>query len=81
MRAGGGIKFEPLGVEHRTRLSDDPWRYNDPANLIVTDAAQNEQYMEALRQKGFVWPTGATEDFVVRHGLNDQGVDFAPGKR
>ncbi|WP_089106496.1 hypothetical protein [Streptomyces hyaluromycini] len=37
-RTADGTRFEALGVEHRTRLSDDPWRYDDPANLIVTDA-------------------------------------------
>ncbi|WP_030322614.1 eCIS core domain-containing protein [Streptomyces sp. NRRL B-3229] len=80
-RRGAGTEFESLGVEHRTRLSDDPWRYNDPANLIVTDAAQNEQYLEALRRHGSIWPTGDVEDFVIRHGLNDQGVDFGPKTR
>jgi len=73
-----GSQFESLGVEHRTRLSDDPWRYNDPDNLIVTDAAQNEQYLEALRRHGKIWPTGGVEDFVIRHQLDDQGVDFSP---
>jgi len=80
-QTASGTQFEPLGVEHRTRLSDDPWRYNDPANLIVTDAPQNEQFMEALRQHGFVWPTNDIEDFVVRYGLNDQGLDFSPAGR
>src|SRR6266511_2738192 len=77
-QTASGTQFEPLGVEHRTRLSDDPWRYNDPANLIVTDAPQNEQFMEALRQHGFVWPTNDIEDFVVRYGLNEEGLDFFP---
>lgn len=80
-RTAAGTRFESLGVEHRTRLSDDPWRYNDPANLIVTDAPQNEQYLEALRRHGSIWPTGDVEDFVIRHQLNDQGVDFTPGTR
>ncbi|MEU5046273.1 eCIS core domain-containing protein [Streptomyces griseorubiginosus] len=80
-RRAAGTQFESLGVEHRTRLSDDPWRYNDPANLIVTDAAQNEQYLEALRRHGSIWPTGDVEDFVIRHQLNDQGVDFGPKTR
>ncbi|MGW2826951.1 eCIS core domain-containing protein [Streptomyces sp. NPDC001443] len=80
-RTAAGTLFQSLGVEHRTRLSDDPWRYNDPANLIVTDAAQNEQYLEALRRHGSIWPTGDVEDFVIRHRLNDQGVDFTPGTR
>jgi hypothetical protein len=80
-QTGAGTKFEGLGVEHRTRLSDDPWRYNDPANLIVTDAAQNEQFLEALRQHGHIWPAGDTEDFIIRHGLNDQGLYYAPRKR
>ncbi|MFD4511087.1 hypothetical protein ACFWPS_50510, partial [Streptomyces sp. NPDC058457] len=80
-RTADGTRFESLGVEHRTRLSDDPWRYNDPANLIVTDAPQNEQYLEALRRHGSIWPTGDVEDFVIRHRLNDQGVDFTPDTR
>ena len=25
--------------------------------------------------------TGDVEDFVIRHGLNDQGVDFTPDTR
>lgn len=77
-RRGTETSYQPLGVEHRTRLSDDPWKYNDPANLIVTDAPQNEQFLEALRAEGHVWPTGDVEAFVIRHGLNDQGIDFAP---
>ncbi|MFJ6079971.1 DUF4157 domain-containing protein [Streptomyces sp. NPDC092369] len=80
-RTGTGDRFESLGVEHRTRLSDDPWRYNDPDNLIVTDAPQNEQYLEALRRHGSIWPSGDVEDFVIRHRLNDQGVDFSPDTR
>ncbi|MER7186790.1 hypothetical protein ABT404_46280, partial [Streptomyces hyaluromycini] len=80
-RTATGTRFEALGVEHRTRLSDDPWRYDDPANLIVTDAPQNEQYLEALRRHGSIWPTGDVEDFVIRHRLNDQGVDFTPDTR
>jgi hypothetical protein len=80
-QTGAGATFEPLGVEHRTRLSDDPWRYNDPANLIVTDAPQNEQFLEALRQHGQIWPAGATEDFIIRHRLNDEGLYFAPRTR
>ncbi|MFJ4783905.1 DUF4157 domain-containing protein [Streptomyces sp. NPDC088794] len=80
-RTAAGDRFESLGVEHRTRLSDDPWRYNDPDNLIVTDAPQNEQYLEALRRHGSIWPTGGVEEFVIRHQLNDQGVDFSPDTR
>lgn len=80
-RTAAGDRFESLGVEHRTRLSDDPWRYNDPANLIVTDAPQNEQFLEALRRHGSIWPTGGIEEFVIRHQLNDQGVDFSPDTR
>ncbi|MFF7985766.1 hypothetical protein ACFZDK_42775 [Streptomyces sp. NPDC007901] len=80
-RTAAGTRFESLGVELRTRLSDDPWRYNDPANLIVTDAPQNEQFLEALRRHGSIWPTGDVEEFVIRHQLNDQGVDFSPDTR
>lgn len=79
--ANGSMIDEPLGLEHRTRLSDNPWAYNDPTNLIVTDASQNEQFLEALRQHGFVWPTDDIEAFVVRNGLNDQALDFAPQAR
>ncbi len=75
-----GVEFESQGLEHRVRLSDDPWLYNHPENLLVTDAAQNEQYLEAIRQHG-IWPTTETEAFVVRHGLSSQPYDFAPGSR
>ncbi|MEU5261561.1 hypothetical protein [Amycolatopsis sp. NPDC021455] len=76
-----GTVFEGLGVEHRIRLSDNPWRYNDPDNLIVTDAPQNERYLEAIRRHGFVWPTDPIEDFVIRNDLNDQHRSFQPGPR
>lgn len=76
----GKKEFESLGLEHRVRLSDDPWLYNARENLLVTDAAQNEQYLEAIRRHG-IWPTTETEEFVVRHGLSSQPYDFAPGSR
>ena len=72
--------FESLGIEHRVRLSDDPWLYNARSNLIITDAPQNEQYLEAIRREG-IWPTTRTEEFVTRHGLSSQPFDFAPSHR
>jgi hypothetical protein len=77
----GDFAFEPLNLEHRVRLSDNPWLYNRPENLLASDASQNQQYLEALRQEGSIWPTDAVEDFIVRYGLNDQGIDFAPRSR
>jgi hypothetical protein len=79
--ASGAIDFESLGLEHRVRLSDDPWLYNEPENLIVTDAPQNERYLEPIRQKGGVWPTTETEEFVTRYRLTDEPHAFAPGHR
>lgn len=78
---GGAASYESMNIEHRARLSDNPWRYNDASNLLLSDSAQNQQYLEALRQSGSVWPTDAIEDFVVRFGLNDQGINFAPRSR
>ena len=63
--------FEALNIEHRTRLSDNPWRYNDPENLILTDASQNQQYLEAIRREGGIWATDDIERFVVSHGLSN----------
>ena len=78
----GEVSFEPLNIEHRMRLSDNPWGYNHYENLLVTDAAQNQQFLEALRKHGGIWPTDETERFVITHGLHDQkGVDFRPGGR
>ncbi|MET0782179.1 MAG: hypothetical protein ABWZ16_11750 [Microbacterium sp.] len=77
----GDIKFEPLNIEHRVRLSDNPWAYNQYENLLVTDAAQNQQFLEALRKHGGIWPTDDTERFVITHGLHDQKGDFRPGAR
>jgi hypothetical protein len=79
--AAGEESFEPMNIEHRVRRSDNPWLYNDPRNLLATDAAQNQQYLESLRKQGSVWPSGEVEDFVVRYGLNDEGWDFRPGPR
>jgi hypothetical protein len=75
----GSIRYEPLNLEHKTRLSDNPWIAKSPSNIVVTDAAQNQEYLETLRAEGAVWPTDATEDFIVRHQLNDEGLNFAPG--
>jgi hypothetical protein len=64
------------------RKSDNPWRYNDPDNLTASDAPLNQAYLEALRKHGNIWPeAGSVDDFVVRHGLNRQGIDFSPGAR
>ncbi len=81
VKADGTEAFEPLNLEHKVRLSDNPWLAKSNRNLILTDAPQNQQYLEALRQQGSVWPTDAVEGFVVRHQLNDEGIDFAPGTR
>ncbi len=80
-RADGTEGFEPLNLEHRIRLSDNPWLAKNSQNILLTDAPQNQQYLEALRRQGSVWPTDPVEAFVVRHQLNDEGVDFAPGTR
>ena len=77
----GATSFESMNIEHRVRLSDNPWRYNEGANLLLSDSAQNQQYLEALRKEGSIWPTDAVEEFVVRFALNDQGIDFAPQSR
>lgn len=81
IRADGTDGFEPLNLEHRIRQSDNPWLAKDSRNIILTDAPQNQQYLEALREHGSVWPTDAVEAFVVRHQLNDEGINFAPGTR
>ncbi|MFD3758108.1 DUF4157 domain-containing protein [Streptomyces sp. NPDC058622] len=86
-RANGTESFEPLNLEHRVRLSDNPWLAKGNRNIILTDAPQNQQYLEELRKQGSVWPTDTVESFVVRHKLNDEGVNrdegfnFAPGPR
>jgi hypothetical protein len=79
--ATGDLGFQEMNIEHRVRRSDNPWLYNDPENLLLTDAAQNQQYLESLRQQGSIWPSDAVEEFVVRFGLNDQGIDFGPRGR
>ena len=81
VRADGSQSFEPFNLEHRVRLSDNPWLAKSGRNLILTDAPQNQQYLESLRQHGSVWPTDAVEGFVIRHGLNDQGISFAPSTK
>lgn len=81
VRADGTEAFEPFNLEHRVRLSDNPWLAKGDRNIILTDAPQNQQYLEALRQQGSVWPTDAVEAFVVRHQLNDEGINFSPGTR
>jgi hypothetical protein len=74
----GDIVFRPLDLEHRGRLSDNPWRYNDPENLIVTDAPLNQQYLEALRRYGGIWGTEETEAFITRHNLTEQTSGYGP---
>jgi len=82
-RPGGVLEesFQSMNLEHRTRLSDNPWLYNNPENLLATDVGQNQQYLETLRQRGSIWPTSTTEDFIVRHSLNDENWDFRPRTR
>ncbi|MCX5001201.1 DUF4157 domain-containing protein [Streptomyces sp. NBC_00638] len=80
-RADGTESFEPLNLEHRVRQSDNPWLAKGNRNIILTDAPQNQQYLEWLRKQGSVWPTGEVEAFVVRYELNDEGVNLAPGSR
>ncbi|WP_158688099.1 MULTISPECIES: DUF4157 domain-containing protein [Actinomycetes] len=78
----GTISYEPLNLEHRIRETDNPWATKLPGNLAVTDAPQNQQYLESLRELGSIWPSGdRVESFVVKHGLNKEGVDFRPGAR
>ena len=80
LNADGTIRYESLNIEHKVRKSDNPWLYNHPANLTASDAPLNQAYLEALRKHGGIWPeAGSIDDFVVRHGLNRQGIDFAPG--
>ncbi len=73
--------FQALEPDHRVRLSDNPWRYNDPDNVILTDSAQNQQFLEALRREGGIWATDDVERFVVSHGLIDQTGVGGPGAR
>lgn len=81
-KADGTIDYESLNIEHKVRKSDNPWLYDHPDNLTASDAPLNQAYLEALRKHGGIWPeAGSIDDFVVRHGLNRQGVDFAPGAR
>ncbi|MFD9482843.1 DUF4157 domain-containing protein [Streptomyces sp. NPDC059991] len=80
-RADGTESFEPLNLEHRVRRSDNPWLAKGNRNIILTDAPQNQQYLEELRKQGSVWPTGEVEAFVVRYELNDEGVNFTPRSR
>jgi hypothetical protein len=78
-KADGTIDYESLNIEHKVRKSDNPWRYDDPDNLTATDAPLNQASLETLREHGHIWPeVGSIDDFVVRHGLNRQGKDFAP---
>jgi hypothetical protein len=77
----GDEAYQALEVEHKVRLSDNPWRYNDPDNLILTDSAQNQQYLEALRREGGIWATEDVERFVISHGLLDQTSVGAPRGR
>jgi hypothetical protein len=80
-KTDGSVNFEPLNLDHKIRLSDNPWAAKSADNLLLTDAAQNQQYLEAVRQYGHVWPTNDVEGFVVRHQLNNQGINFAPGPK
>jgi hypothetical protein len=81
-RQPGDVGYESLNLEHKVRLSDDPWRYNDPSNLIASDSRQNQQYLEALRQQGSIWPTNdPVEDFIIRFELNEENINFAPHSR
>ncbi|SEP19286.1 hypothetical protein [Amycolatopsis saalfeldensis] len=81
-KSTGTVGYEPLNLEHRIRETDNPWATKSPGNLVVTDAPQNQQYLESLRELGSIWPSGdRVESFVVKHGLNKEGVDFRPGAR
>jgi hypothetical protein len=75
----GRVTFQALEPDHLVRLSDNPWRYNDPRNLILTDSAQNQQFLETLRQQGSIWATDDIERFVVGNGLVDQATIHLPG--
>jgi hypothetical protein len=75
----GRVTFQALEPDHLVRLSDNPWRYNDPRNLVLTDSAQNQQYLETLRQQGSIWATDDIERFVVGNGLVDQSAIHLPG--
>lgn len=71
--------FQALEIEHRTRLSDNPWRYNDPNNLMLTDSAQNQQFLEAVRREGYIWPTDEIEEFITSRRLLEQSNMGTPG--
>ncbi|HEY2697397.1 MAG TPA: DUF4157 domain-containing protein [Pseudonocardiaceae bacterium] len=78
----GATSYEPLNLEHKIRETDNPWATKSPGNLVVSDAPQNQQYLESLRELGSIWPSGdQVEDFVVRHQLNNEDVNFRPGSR
>jgi hypothetical protein len=78
----GATSYEPLNLEHKIRETDNPWATKAPGNLVVSDAPQNQQYLESLRELGSIWPSGdQVEDFVVRHQLNNEDVNFRPGSR
>lgn len=77
----GRVTFQALEPDHLVRLSDNPWRYNDPRNLVLTDSAQNQQFLETLRQQGSIWATDDIERFVVGNGLVDQSTIHLPGAR
>ena len=74
----GRAGFQALEIEHKTRLSDNPWRYNDPDNLILTDSSLNQQYLEAVRREGGIWATDEVERFVTEQGLTEQAGGFGP---
>jgi hypothetical protein len=75
----GGVKFQALEPDHLVRRTDNPWRYSDPTNLNLTDSAQNQQFLETLRQQGSIWATDDIERFVVGNGLSSQSTTRLPG--
>ena len=81
VKADGTEAFEPLNLEHKVRLSDNPWLAKSNRNLILTDAPQNQQYLEALRQQGSVWPTDAVEGFVVPATSSTTRASTSPRER
>ena len=70
--------YESLNIEHKARKSDNPWRYNDPANLTASDAPLNQAYLETLRKHGHIWPQGAASTTSSCGTGSIAGVDPAP---
>ena len=76
--ADGTETFEPFNLEHLVREVDNPWRTKDAQNLTLTDAPQNQQVLEGLREHGSIWSKmDVVEAFVVRYQLNNEGINFA----